>query len=88
MSPELGKMLRRLPVHVRENTKTDCVYLGKGVACGLESQDVEIRIFLIEGRKMASFRIEEKVIVTRFGTDEEQEGFARDATKAILSTMN
>lgn len=88
MSPELGKMLRRLPVHVRENTKTDCVYLGKGVTSGLERQTVEIRVFLLGGVRMASFRIEEKVIVTGFGTDEEQEGFVRDAAKAILSTMN
>ncbi len=58
MSPELGEMLKRIPVQVRENVKSDIIYLGEGVAQGMERErmEVEVRVFLLEGKKMASVR--------------------------------
>jgi hypothetical protein len=90
MSPELREMLRCIPAQVRENVKSDIIYLGEGVAQGMERErmEVEVRVFLLDGKKMASVRARNKVHVARFGTTEEQKTFAREATRTILSKMN
>lgn len=88
MSPELGRMLKNIPVEVRENVKTNHIYLGEGVARGLERLELEVRVFLFDGKKMASVKVSNKLHIAPFGTVKEQEEFAREATKTILSKMN
>ncbi len=91
MSAQLGELLRELPVSVRESTKTDCVYLGKGfLTAGRERPDVTVRIFLEDGRPMASLeskmaRIE---LVEPFDTDEARSSFPEKAVQVINSSMN
>ncbi len=90
MSPELGEMLRHIPVDVRENVKTDHIYHGEGVAKGLEhmEMEIELKVFLFDGKKMASIRVMEKVHVASFETPEERQAFAQAATRTVLSKMN
>jgi hypothetical protein len=91
MSAQLGDLLRGLPVSVRESTKTDCVYLGRGfLTAGAERPDVTVRVFLKKGKPMASLeskmaRIE---LVSPFDTEEERSSFPEKAVKAITSSMN
>ena len=73
---------------VRENVKTDHIYHGEGVAKGLEHMEIELRVFLFDGKKMASIRVMEKVHVASFETPEERQAFAQAATWTVLSKMN
>lgn len=91
MSAQLGDLLRGLPVSVRESTKTDCVYFGKGfLTAGKERPDVTVRVFLEGGRTMASLkskmaRIE---LTGPFDTEEARSSFPEKAVQAINSSMN
>jgi len=91
MSEELGKMLSGIPVAVSENTKTDCVYLGRGVlTAGMQHPDVTVRVFLKDGKPMASVESKRALIelVAPFGTKEEQELFPGLVLKAVANSMN
>ncbi len=92
MSEPLGRMLRDVPVQVQERTKTGCVYLGEGnISSGFERPDVTIRVFLAEGGRLRASLMSHKGQVKHvgpFGTPEEQERFARQATHAIHMRMN
>lgn len=89
MSAQLGKLLRGMPVLLQETTKTDCVYLGMGTVEGLEHLEVVVRVFLDDGKLMASVDVENsEVLKAPFKTEEEQTSFPSMATKAILSRMN
>ncbi len=90
MSQELGRMLKRIPAKVRENVRTDHIYLGEGKmrALGCQTVDVEIKVFLFEKRKMASVRVREKTWAAPFETEREQTRFTDEAVRTVLSTMN
>jgi len=88
MSAELGKMLTAIPVDVRENAKTDCVYLGSGTVRGLEGTKVTVTVSLKRGKKVAAVQIGEKEFSGPFDTETEQETFPSGATRFIMSRMN
>ena len=91
MSEPLGRMLRDIPVQVREQMKTECVYFGEGNISGFERPDVTIRVFLAEGGRLRASLMSRKSGVEHagpFGTQEEQDAFAQKATQAIHMSMN
>lgn len=92
MSEQLGRMLTAIPVSVRENVKTDCVYLGSGVVvAGRERPDVTVRVYLSEkGTKLAMVSSKEAkfTLSAPFDTEAEQEAFPALVQKVIVSRMN
>jgi len=91
MTDQLNRLLRDIPVSVRESTKTDCIYLGKGVVnAGKARPDVTVRVFLRDGKPMVSVTSREVGLDLegKFDTAEAQSAFPEAVRRAIVAQMN
>lgn len=93
MSDQLARMLKAMPVRLKEDVKTDSVYLGVGFLEkeSLEKPDVSVRVFLSQdGKTFASISSKEAgyTFSAPFDTEAEREAFPERAKKVIFSKMN